>query len=127
MTPKKIVVDCDPGIDDALALALAHGSPALELLGVTTVGGNVGLHDTTGNALRLREFLGFPGVPVTAGSANALLRTRVDAARIHGAAGLGGRASPSRPCPPPKVTPPTTSSRRSGRTPARSRWSRSGR
>ncbi|MFG1874929.1 nucleoside hydrolase [Sphaerisporangium sp. NPDC049003] len=89
MPPKKIIIDCDPGIDDALAITLAHGSPALSLVGITTVGGNVDLGQTTGNALRLREFLGFPGVPVTAGSAGALLRARVDAAEVHGPLGLG--------------------------------------
>jgi purine nucleosidase len=89
VAPKKIIIDCDPGIDDALAITLAHGSPALDILGITTVGGNVNLGYTTGNALRLREFLGFPGIPVTAGSAGALLRTPVDAAAVHGELGLG--------------------------------------
>ncbi|WP_248959309.1 nucleoside hydrolase [Sphaerisporangium perillae] len=94
MAPKKIIIDCDPGIDDALAITLAHGSPALSILGVTTVGGNVDLAYTTGNALRLREFLGFPGVPVIPGSAGALLRSRVNAASVHGEHGLGGARLP---------------------------------
>ncbi len=50
---KKVLIDCDPGLDDALALLLAHGDPGLELVGVTTVGGNVGLDRTTENALRV--------------------------------------------------------------------------
>ncbi|GLW12389.1 ribosylpyrimidine nucleosidase [Microtetraspora sp. NBRC 13810] len=94
MTPTKIVLDCDPGIDDALAIALAHGSPEVEIAGITTVGGNVALERTTGNALRLREFLGMTGVPVTAGSAGALLRPRVDAAEVHGESGLGAARLP---------------------------------
>ncbi|MFC7384571.1 nucleoside hydrolase [Sphaerisporangium rhizosphaerae] len=94
MAPKKIIIDCDPGIDDALAITLAHGSPALSILGITTVGGNVDLGHTTGNALRLREFLGFPGVPVVPGSAGALLRTPVNAASVHGEHGLGGAVLP---------------------------------
>ncbi|MBF8186613.1 nucleoside hydrolase [Nonomuraea sp. K274] len=86
---KKVLIDCDPGIDDALALALAAGSPSLGVVGVTTVGGNVDLALTTANALALREFLEFGDVPVTAGSAGALLRETVRAAGVHGATGLG--------------------------------------
>ncbi|MBB5136499.1 purine nucleosidase [Thermocatellispora tengchongensis] len=94
MTAKKIIIDCDPGIDDALAIVLAHGSPELEIVGITTVGGNVGLEHTTANALKLREFLGLHGVPVTAGSAGPLLRARVDAAEVHGDSGLGAARLP---------------------------------
>lgn len=94
MLPRKIVIDCDPGIDDALAIVLAHGSPDLEILGITTVGGNIDLAGTTDNALRLREFLGFADVPITAGSAGALLRPRVNAAEVHGASGLGDALLP---------------------------------
>ncbi|MFZ2963354.1 MAG: nucleoside hydrolase, partial [Rhodoglobus sp.] len=82
-------LDCDPGLDDALALLLAHGDPALELVGVTTVGGNVSLENTTRNALELREYLRFPTVPVSAGADRPLVRERVDAAHVHGARGLG--------------------------------------
>ncbi|WP_214412210.1 nucleoside hydrolase [Sphaerisporangium fuscum] len=89
MAPKKIIIDCDPGIDDALAITLAHGSPELDIVGITTVGGNVDLAYTTDNALRLREFLGLPEVPITAGSEGALLRSRVNAAGVHGDLGLG--------------------------------------
>ncbi|WP_214104997.1 nucleoside hydrolase [Acrocarpospora catenulata] len=94
MAPKKIVIDCDPGIDDALAITLAHGSPALDILGITTVGGNVSLAHTTANALRLREFLGFPGVPVTAGAAGAMVRSAIEAAHVHGETGLGEAVLP---------------------------------
>ncbi|WP_030455894.1 nucleoside hydrolase [Herbidospora cretacea] len=92
--PKKILIDCDPGIDDALAITLAHGCPALDLVGITTVGGNVSLEMTTLNALKLREFLGFPSVPVVAGSPGALVASRIDAAEVHGFGGLGAAVLP---------------------------------
>ncbi|WP_062435125.1 nucleoside hydrolase [Herbidospora daliensis] len=92
--PKKILLDCDPGIDDALAIAFAHGSPALDLVGLTTVGGNVSLELTTLNARKLREFLGFPEVPVVPGSAGALVASRIDASEVHGFGGLGGAVLP---------------------------------
>ncbi|MEV4012432.1 nucleoside hydrolase [Nonomuraea angiospora] len=92
---KKVLIDCDPGIDDALALALAAGSPSLDVVGITTVGGNVDLSLTTANALALREFLEMGNVPVTPGSAGALLRETVRATRVHGATGLGGVVLPT--------------------------------
>lgn len=93
---KKVLIDCDPGIDDALALALAAGSrDALDVVGVTTVGGNVDLPLTTANALALREFLDLGDVPVTPGSAGALLRHTVRATDVHGADGLGGVVLPA--------------------------------
>ena len=58
MTPTPILIDCDPGHDDAIALLLALGSPEVELLGVTTVHGNQTLEKTTTNALKLLEFVG---------------------------------------------------------------------
>ena len=85
---KKILLDCDPGLDDALALLLAHGDPDLELVAVTTVGGNVGLPLTTKNALELREYLGFD-VPVAAGAAEPLVGPTRDAVEVHGETGLG--------------------------------------
>ena len=69
MTAQKIIIDCDPGIDDALALVFAHGDPGLEVCGITTVAGNVGLDRTTANALRVRDFIGMRDVPVIAGCA----------------------------------------------------------
>jgi purine nucleosidase len=89
MTAKKLLLDCDPGLDDALALVLAHGDPNLDLVAVTTVGGNVALENTTRNALELREYLGFTGVPVAAGAAGPLVREAKNAAEVHGAGGLG--------------------------------------
>lgn len=92
---RKLILDCDPGLDDALALLLAHGDPALELVGVTTVGGNVSLENTTRNALELREYLRFPKVPVSAGADRPLVREPVDASHVHGERGLGDIVLPA--------------------------------
>ncbi|HEY3683809.1 MAG TPA: nucleoside hydrolase [Streptosporangiaceae bacterium] len=98
--PTKVLIDCDPGIDDALALLLAHAADGLDVLAITTVGGNVDLEHTTGNALKLREYLGFRDVPVAAGSAGALVRPRERAADVHGATGLGSAVLPAAALPP---------------------------
>jgi purine nucleosidase len=92
--PMKIILDCDPGVDDALAMVFAVGSPELDLVGVTTVAGNVTLDKTTGNALRLRDFLGCEW-PVTAGSPAPLLRPLSSAEHVHGEDGLGGARLPA--------------------------------
>ena len=92
--PTKIILDCDPGIDDALAIAFAHGHPGIELAGITTVAGNVGLAKTTANALAVCEFIGAGGTPVTAGCAGPLLRPALDARQVHGDSGLGGAVLP---------------------------------
>jgi purine nucleosidase len=89
-----IVLDCDPGIDDALAIAFAAGHPGIELAGITTVAGNVGVGKTTANALAVTEFTGAGAVPVTAGSAVPLLRAARDARDVHGDSGLGGAVLP---------------------------------
>jgi purine nucleosidase len=91
---EQIIIDCDPGIDDALALVLAHGHPGLQLRGVTTVAGNVDLAATTSNALRVADFIGMPDVPVVAGSPAPLLRSALDARHVHGESGLGGARLP---------------------------------
>jgi purine nucleosidase len=91
---QKIIIDCDPGIDDALAIVFAHGDPGLELCGITTVAGNVGLDRTTANALRVRDFIGMPDVPVTPGHAGPLLRPVLDARHVHGDSGLAGARLP---------------------------------
>ena len=90
----RIILDCDPGIDDALAIAFAHGHPGIELIGITTVAGNVGLDKTTANALAVCEFTGAAGTPVTAGCAGPLLRPALDARQVHGDSGLGGAVLP---------------------------------
>jgi purine nucleosidase len=92
---QKIIIDCDPGVDDAMALALAHGDPGLEVCGITTVAGNVGLDKTTGNALRVRDFVQMGGVPVVPGSPRPLLRPALDARDVHGDSGLAGARLPA--------------------------------
>ena len=87
---RPIVLDCDPGHDDALAILLAHGSPLVELLAITTVAGNQTLEKTTLNARRVCTVAGIRDVPVAAGCAAPLLRPLVTAAHIHGASGLDG-------------------------------------
>ena len=91
---QKIILDCDPGIDDALAIAFAAGCPDLELVGLTSVAGNVGLPLTTSNAQRVAEFVGLAGTPVTPGAAAPLLREPIDARLVHGETGLGGARLP---------------------------------
>ena len=90
MTPTPIILDCDPGHDDAIALLLAVASPELELVGVTTVSGNQTLHKTTANALRVLEFAGRSDIPVYAGADKPFLRKRDVAAHVHGESGLDG-------------------------------------
>jgi purine nucleosidase len=92
--PRKVILDCDPGIDDAFAIAFGCGHPAIELCGVTTVAGNVGLDRTTANALAVLEFLGRGDVPVAAGSPVPLLRPFSDAHDVHGETGLGAASLP---------------------------------
>jgi inosine-uridine nucleoside N-ribohydrolase len=92
--PTPILLDCDPGHDDAIALLLALASPELELLGVTTVAGNQTLDKTTANALRVLEFVGRGDVPVAAGADRPLARELFIAAYVHGESGLDGPALP---------------------------------
>lgn len=87
---RRILLDTDPGIDDALALLLALASPEVVLEAVTTVSGNVPVAMTTRNALTLLELLGRTDIPVARGSSVPLVRTLVDAAYVHGDNGLGG-------------------------------------
>ena len=91
---RKVILDCDPGIDDAFAIAFGCGHPGLELCGVTTVTGNVGLGKTTHNALAVLEFLGRADVPVAAGSPAPLLRPFTEAHDVHGVTGLGAASLP---------------------------------
>ena len=98
--PTPIILDCDPGHDDAIALLLALGSPELELLGVTTTYGNQTLEKTTANALRVLELAGRGDVPVAAGASAPLERELVVAAHVHGESGLDGPTLP-----PPSLAP----------------------
>ncbi len=89
-----IILDCDPGHDDAIALLLALTSPEVELLGVTTVHGNTTLDKTTANALRVLELVDRPDVPVARGAARPLARELSVAEHVHGGTGLDGPALP---------------------------------
>jgi inosine-uridine nucleoside N-ribohydrolase len=88
--PERILIDCDPGHDDAIALLLALASPELELVGVTTVAGNQTLEKTTANAIRILDFVGREDIPVAAGAEAPLLRDPFVAAYVHGETGLDG-------------------------------------
>jgi inosine-uridine nucleoside N-ribohydrolase len=90
-----VLLDCDPGHDDAIALLLALASPELDLLGVTTTYGNQTLEKTTANALRVLELVGRSDVPVAAGAAHPLARELVVAAHVHGESGLDGPSLPA--------------------------------
>ncbi|HEY1518633.1 MAG TPA: nucleoside hydrolase, partial [Solirubrobacteraceae bacterium] len=94
-----IILDCDPGHDDAIALLLALASPELNLLGVTTVSGNQTLEKTTANAIRVLDHVGREAVTVAAGADRPLVRERHVAAEVHGETGLDGPdlPPPSRP------------------------------
>ena len=92
--PRKIILDCDPGHDDAVAMLLAHGNPDIELLAVTTVVGNQTLEKVTRNALSVAAVAGITGVPFAAGCARPLVRTIETAPSIHGDSGLDGPALP---------------------------------
>jgi inosine-uridine nucleoside N-ribohydrolase len=90
----KIVIDCDPGHDDAMAILLALASPEVELIGVTTVAGNQTLDKTTRNALVTLEVGGRPDIPVAAGADAPLRRELRTAAHVHGESGLDGPELP---------------------------------
>ena len=91
-----IVLDCDPGHDDALAILLAAADPALELVAITTVAGNQSLDKTTINARRMCSVAGIRGVPIAAGCDRPLVRPLVvaDYAYVHGTTGLDGYELP---------------------------------
>ena len=93
-TGKKIILDCDPGHDDAIAMLLAHGNPDIDLLAVTTVVGNQTLPKVTRNALAVAEIAGMIGVPIAAGATRPLVRTIENAPEIHGDSGMDGPVLP---------------------------------
>ena len=95
MTPTPIVLDCDPGHDDAIAILLALASPEIELTAITTVAGNQTLEKTTVNALRILELAGRSDIPVFAGADAPILRERDVAAHVHGESGLDGPELPA--------------------------------
>jgi inosine-uridine nucleoside N-ribohydrolase len=91
-----VILDCDPGHDDAIALLLALASPEIELVGVTTVHGNQTLEKTTDNALRVLALAGRQDVPVAMGADRPLVREPHVAAHVHGESGLDGPDLPPR-------------------------------
>lgn len=92
--PRKIILDCDPGHDDAVAMLLAHGNPDIELVGVTTVMGNQTIEKVTRNALSVARVAGITGVPFAQGAARPLVRQVETAESIHGESGLDGPVLP---------------------------------
>jgi inosine-uridine nucleoside N-ribohydrolase len=96
----RVIIDTDPGVDDAFALLLAMRSPELKIEGITAVAGNVPLELTLPNALRMVEIAERTDIPVAAGARTPLLRRLVTAAYAHGENGLGGAVFPE-----PKMKP----------------------
>lgn len=99
MPPQKVILDCDPGHDDAIAILLAARSPALDLRAITVVAGNQTLPKTLNNALRVCSFAGID-VPIAAGHDRPLVREQIVSDDIHGASGLDGPSLP-----PPTLVP----------------------
>ncbi len=97
-TPRPVLLDCDPGHDDAIAIMLAVSDPGIDLRAVTTVAGNVTLDNTTRNALRVLDMVDRPDIPVAAGRDRPRVRDLSTAAVMHGESGLAGPlpAEPSR-------------------------------
>ncbi|MCS6624489.1 nucleoside hydrolase [Roseibacterium beibuensis] len=100
MNRQSLIIDCDPGVDDAVGLMLAFGADELELLAITAVGGNVPVEKTARNARMLRQIAGREDVPVFMGAARPLRREPAGAGEFHGAEGLGDMApfEPDAPC-----------------------------
>lgn len=94
MSRQKIIIDTDPGQDDAVAILLALASPELEVLGITVVAGNVPLELTQKNALKVCELAGRTETRVYAGAGQPLLRPLVTAEHVHGGTGLDGTDLP---------------------------------
>ncbi len=89
-----VVLDCDPGVDDAAGILLACARPELAVRAITTVGGNTSVDHTTRNALDLLAVAGIAGIPVARGADRALTRPFHLGTHIHGASGFGGVALP---------------------------------
>jgi len=91
---KRVIIDTDPGLDDAVAILFALASSKFDVLGLTTVAGNIGLERTTFNAGSLLAAVGRGDIPVISGAATALVRANIHAAVVHGNDGLGGLSLP---------------------------------
>ena len=100
--PRRVIIDTDPGTDDALAIFLALNSPELKIEALTPVAGNVPLFLTLPNTLKLLELAGRPEIPVAAGADRPLVRRLITATYAHGENGLGGIQFPE-----PKIKPVT--------------------
>ena len=87
---RKIILDCDPGHDDAIAILLAHGSSEIELVAITTVAGNQTLEKVTRNALSVATVIRMTGVPIAQGCDRPLVRTQEVSPTIHGESGMEG-------------------------------------
>ena len=100
MNKQALIIDCDPGVDDAVALMLAFGAGAFDLLAITAVGGNVPVQKTARNARMLRQIAGREDVPVFMGADRPLRREPAGAGEFHGAEGLGDLTpfEPETPC-----------------------------
>ena len=97
---RKIIIDTDPGQDDAVAILLALASPELEVMGIVALAGNVPLDHTVPNAGRILALAGRPDVPVYAGAVRPLVRRLVTAEHVHGKTGLDGAVLPEPAAPP---------------------------
>ena len=90
MSATPILIDCDPGHDDAIAILLALASPEVDVVGITTVQGNASIEKATANAIRILEFAGRDDIPVARGADRPLLRQPFVAKYVHGESGLDG-------------------------------------
>ena len=102
----RIIIDTDPGVDDAIAILLAVRSPELKVEAITPVAGNVPLDLTLPNAMKLLELAGRTDIPVAAGAGSPLVRTLVTGKSVHGNNGLGGVELPQ-----PKMRPASDQNR----------------
>jgi purine nucleosidase/pyrimidine-specific ribonucleoside hydrolase len=100
MTRRRVVIDTDPGLDDAVAILHALNCGRFDVLGLTTVAGNIGLDVVTRNAGRLLALMARGDIPVLAGASEPLVRKGIDEAGIHGDDGLGGITLPEPGAPP---------------------------
>ena len=86
---RRIIIDCDPGIDDAQAIMMAYNHPNVKIEAITSVSGNVGIHYTTENVLKILDVLEAENIPVYRGSESALVEQGHNASSVHGENGLG--------------------------------------
>ena len=88
MIKKKIIIDCDPGHDDAVAIMLAAANDNIEILGITCVGGNASLENTKINALKICSLIGKTDIPIYSGSYKPIKFDLITAEHVHGKTGL---------------------------------------